>query len=310
MISSSIIAVLCAAAAVISIISMLIYRRHIIKTFDKLNEMADSLMGGTFSESVFNESRLSAVESKFAHYLLFSQVSSKNVAAQHDKIKELITDISHQTKTPIANILLYSEMLMENTQSDENRQNLEALHQQAEKLNFLIASLVKLSRLETGIVSVNADTNNVKKLVMEVCEQYKPLAEQKGLYLYFSEPDDDKSYMAEFDEKWTAEAIGNIVDNAIKYTDNGGITVSIRRYEMFCCIEIADTGIGISEEETALIFKRFYRSQSVNKIQGIGVGLYLAREIVSAENGYIKVMPQSGGGTKFCVYLPWYRKNK
>lgn len=137
---------------VCSIIIVLIYRHHTVKTFEHLNHMIDHVLENTFEEEVFDESRCSALESKLAHYLLASQVSSRNVMQEREKIKGLITDISHQTKTPISNILLYSEMLIEDSQTNEDRQNLEALHQQAEKLNFLIASLVKLSRLESGII--------------------------------------------------------------------------------------------------------------------------------------------------------------
>lgn len=289
---------------VCSIVIVLIYRHQTVKTFESLNSMIDGILENTFDEKVFDESRFSALESKLAHYLLASQVSSRNVVQEREKIKGLITDISHQTRTPISNILLYSEMLMEDSQRDEDRQNLEALHQQAEKLNFLIASLVKLSRLESGIITVKAVRGNVWELASEICSQYEPLAEQKGLHMHFIQSNDDNDCMAKYDKKWTMEAVGNIVDNAIKYTDRGGITVAVKPYEMFCCIEISDTGIGIPEEEATLIFKRFYRSQSVSRIQGVGVGLYLAREIISAGNGYIKVQSKLGEGTKFFVYLP------
>lgn len=289
-----------------SIIIVLVYRHQTVKTFESLNNMIDGIMENVFEEEVFDESRLSALESKFAHYLFASRMSSQNVVQELEKIKGLITDISHQTRTPISNILLYCEMVMEHSRSDEDQQNLEALHQQAEKLNFLIATLVKLSRLESGIITVNAVRNNVKELVAEVCSQYKPFVEQKGLYMQLIQSDDrdNNGFMAKYDKKWTMEAVGNIIDNAIKYTDKGGITISVIPYEMFCCIEISDTGIGILEDETALVFKRFYRSQSVNQIQGVGVGLYLAREIISAGNGYIKVISKLGEGTKFFVYLP------
>ncbi|MDE7324408.1 MAG: HAMP domain-containing histidine kinase [Lachnospiraceae bacterium] len=298
---------LCCIVMICSIIIVLFYRYQIKRTYASLNNMIDSIMENSFEEEVFDESRLSALENKFAHYLLASQVSSRIVAQEREKIKGLITDISHQTRTPISNILLYSEMLMEDCQSDEDRQNLEAMYQQAEKLKFLIDSLIKLSRLETGIITVNTVRSNVKDLAAEACTQYEPLAEQKGLSIHFIQSNCDSvnnGYIAKCDKKWTMEAVGNIIDNAIKYTHKGSITISVKEYEMFCCIEIADTGIGISEEEMPLIFKRFYRSQAVNQIQGIGVGLYLAREIISAENGYIKVVSKLGKGTIFFVYLP------
>ena len=247
---------------------------------------------------------MSALESKFANYLHASKLSVRNVAEERNKIKELITDISHQTKTPITNIILYSELLMENCQDKAERKDIDALYQQAQKLNFLIASLVNLSRLETGIVAVCPVKNNVIHLVGHIYHQYQSVAEQKGLYLNLDKYDANESlYMAKYDEKWTVEAIGNIVDNAVKYTEKGGIAISVKSYEMFCCIEIIDTGIGISEEELSKIYKRFYRSQSVSQIQGTGIGLYLAREIISAEGGYIKAVSKMGEGTKFCIYL-------
>lgn len=100
--------------------------------------------------------------------------------------------------------------------------------------------------------------------------------------------------VAEYDEKWTAEAVGNIVDNAIKYTEKGSIMISIKLFKMFCCIKITDTEIGITEEELSKFFKRFYRSQAVNVTQGIG--LYPACEIILAESGYIKVVSKVGKG--------------
>lgn len=290
---------LCAVVVAVS------FRWKMIKMIHTLEDMLDQAAKGSFTEETFDESRLSALESRFAHYLLASKLSVRNVAEEHNKIKELITDISHQTKTPIANMILYSELLMENCRDEEERKDIEALYQQAQKLHFLIASLVKLSRLETGIVTVHPDKNNITQLVESVCHQYQPLAAQKGLYLKLGTYDAAQNdTIAEYDEKWTAEAVGNIVDNAVKYTQKGGITISVRLFEMFCCIEIADTGDGISEEELAKVFKRFYRSQSAHQVQGIGIGLYLAREIISAENGYIKVDSKMGKGTRFCVYLP------
>ena len=111
--------------------------------------------------------------------------------------------------------------------------------------------------------------------------------------------------MACFDVKWTTEAIENIVDNAIKYTPEGGdITLAVTSYELFLRIDIADTGIGIAESEYADIFKRFYRSQAVNTIEGVGIGLYLARQIITGQGGYIKVTSTLGQGTTFSVFLP------
>ena len=114
----------------------------------------------------------------------------------------------------------------------------------------------------------------------------------------------DTDAFAVFDFKWTAEALANIVDNAIKYTEHGTITISAVSYEMFARIDISDTGSGIPETEQAKIFARFYRSNSVQKQEGVGIGLYLARQIISGEGGYIKVASVPGKGSTFSIFLP------
>ena len=139
----------------VAIAAVLWERRKVRKTMEEIERMLDAAMTGSFSETNFDESRQSALETKFAHYLSAAEASSRNVAQEKDKIKSLIADISHQTKTPIANLLLYSELLMEETLPASAKANVEALYKQSEKLRFLIDSLVKLSRLENGIISLS-----------------------------------------------------------------------------------------------------------------------------------------------------------
>ena len=169
-----------------------------------------------------------------------------------------------------------------------------------EKLRFLIDSLVKLSRLENGIISLSPQQATLQPLLESVVEQYTAKASEKGLSLQMQDTD----AFAVFDFKWTAEALANIVDNAIKYTEHGTITISAVSYEMFARIDISDTGSGIPESEQAKIFARFYRSNSVQKQEGVGIGLYLARQIISGEGGYIKVASVPGKGSTFSIFLP------
>lgn len=107
------------------------------------------------------------------------------------------------------------------------------------------------------------------------------------------------------DMKWTAEALGNMVDNAIKYTPSGGmVQMKAEQYSFFARIDIVDNGIGIEKEEIPKIFGRFYRSLSVADHQGVGIGLFLAREIIQAQKGYVKVKSEIGKGSIFSVFLP------
>ena len=275
-------------------------RRKTQKTMDTIEKMLDAAMDGSFSESTFDESKLSSLETKFAHYLSSAETSSRNVAQEKDRIKSLIADISHQIKTPIANLLLYSELLMEEDLPALAKANVDALYNQLEKLRFLIDSLVKLSRLENGIITLSPQRTALQPLLQGIAEQYVAKAAEKGLSLQLH----DTNISATFDMKWTAEALTNIVDNAIKYTEHGTIAISAESYEMFARIDISDTGAGISESEQSKIFARFYRSKNVREQEGVGIGLYLARQIISGEGGYIKVASVPGKGSTFSIFLP------
>lgn len=275
----------------------------------RLNHMIDRAIDNTFSESSFNEKKLSKLEAKMYRYLSAGSTSLRQVNEEKDRIKTFIADISHQTKTPIANILLYAQLLKEAPELDEGtRQIVRRIETQTEKLNFLIASLVKTSRLENGIIAVAPKQNPVGELLRQLDQAYASDAGQKGVAFQVDLTADPVAY---FDFKWTLEALSNIVDNAIKYTSSGGlVTVSVREYELFVCIDIMDNGIGMTEEETAKIFARFYRSPRVYEEKGVGIGLYLAREIVSKEGGYIKVSSELSKGSVFSVFLPKSIKNR
>ena len=292
-----ILAVLCIFIAVLVVY---INYHHTKRAMDTIERMLDAAVEGTYSESNFDESCLSALETKFSHYLSTSVISAQNITAEKDNIKTLIADISHQTKTPISNLLLYSELIAEEELPEEINSNVTAIQQQTEKLRFLIDSLVKLSRLENGILRLTPRQEDLQSILASISEQYSPKAKQKGLELRLIET----TASAYFDPKWTVEALGNLVDNAIKYTFSGSVTISAKEYEQFTRIDITDTGTGIEESEQAKVFSRFYRSETVRENEGVGIGLYLAREIISGEDGYIKLTSHRGKGSTFSVFLP------
>ena len=270
-------------------------------TLQILDRMLDAAIRGDFSQETFNESLLSAVGTKLTHYLAASAVSARNLQEEKDKIKTLIGDISHQTKTPVANVLLYAQLLGERDLSPESKAMTEALEGQAEKLQVLIEALVKTSRLETGILALHPEGHPLWPMLQQAAEQVRPKAEGKGITLSL-EP---TSAAARFDPKWTGEAVYNLLDNAVKYTPSGGrITVQVIPYELFCRIDVTDTGMGIPEEEQAKIFGRFYRGHAVYETEGVGIGLYLVRQIAAGQGGYVKVASQPGRGSTFSLFMP------
>lgn len=275
------------------------------RVLSRLQKMLDDAISGTFEDKHLDETRLSAIENSMWRYLCDNQLSYLNISEQKERIQTLISDISHQSMTPLSNIMLYSQLLEEGhlTEHEQNQEFMEeiyAIREQAEKLDFLIQSLVKLSRLETGIITVNPKKQSIGTVLSALKQQFLPMAVQKEIQFEV----EDSTELAVFDRKWTMEAVANIVDNAIKYTPCGGkVSISVECYAMFVRINIVDTGIGISETEQGSIFTRFYRSAAVGEKQGVGIGLYLAREIIKAQNGYIKVASKTGEGSMFSVFL-------
>lgn len=228
----------------------------------------------------------------------------KNAETLHDKqqLRELISDISHQTKTPIANMKLYLEILQAEASSDREAAFLQRIAHQAEKLDFLLQSMIKLSRLETGTIQIQPRQAKLMDTLSRAVAAIVPKAEQKQLRLSV---DCDAHCTVCHDPKWTEEAVFNLLDNAVKYTPPGGsIHVTVRRQELFTKISVRDTGKGIAQERQAEIFTRFYREPEVHDVEGIGIGLYLTRHIAELQGGYAEVRAAPGRGSDFRLYLP------
>ena len=160
---------------------------------------------------------------------------------------------------------------------------------------------VKASRLEAGIVAPVPACNPVGPLLEGAAEQLSQAAQAKGIALTVELLDGQ----AAFDPRWTGEALCNVVDNAVKYTPAGGrVTISAQMLDSFCRVDVADTGPGIPEGEQGAVFDRFFRGAGTRAADGLGLGLYLAREILSKQGGYIKVASRPGEGSTFSLYLP------
>lgn len=234
---------------------------------------------------------------------------SQEIYEEKENLKELVSDLSHQTKTPLANIKLYLEMLSEETALAEHPHDetvlaeyLRKINGQVEKLAFLLQSMVKMSRLETGTIKIQKMVHPMTNTLAAAIEAILPQAEQKQILLHVS---CEETLLLNHDKKWTGEAIFNILDNAVKYTKPGGsIYISVTMETIFTKISIADTGKGIPMERQGAVFGRFYREPEIHDNEGIGIGLYLAREIISMQNGYIRVESEVGKGSVFHIYLP------
>lgn len=285
------------------------YRRRERELADRLKGMLEKAVAGTFQEGRLEDHAFSEIESDMWRFLMDCQMSSWKLTEQKEKIQALITDTSHQALTPVSNIRIYTELLKEEQElwrnqygipDTEEEDKIAVIQAQAEKLEFLVNSLSKLSCLEMGVIALMPEKNRISEILLGVKRQFRRKAKEKEISFSVELSEAE----AVFDMKWTEEALANVVDNALKYTPAGG-TVHVRAvpYQMFVGLEVSDTGIGIGEAETAKIFTRFYRSPAVKKQPGLGIGLWQAREIMAKQNGYIKVSSQPGKGSVFSLFL-------
>ena len=294
-------AIIAGAALLLALAVVLYDRWRTARTIRRLDDMLTAAINGSFSEEVFDESRLSALESRLGRYLAASALSERNVREQKDQISALISDISHQTKTPVANLQLYAQLLSEQPLTPQGNDCAAAISAQAEKLQTLIEALVKTSRLETGILALHPQPGELSPVVKRAAAQYAPRAAEKAIVLTVGQTEGS----AILDPKWTEEAVCNLLDNAIKYTPSGGtVTVEVKNYELFSAVRVTDSGPGLSEAEQAKIFGRFYRSPGVWQAEGVGIGLYLTRQIAEKQGGYVKVESTLGNGSTFSLFLP------
>lgn len=224
------------------------------------------------------------------------------ILREKQQIKQLISDISHQTKTPVANMKVYLEILQSEVSSARQTEFLNNMERQIEKLDFLLQSMIKMSRLETGSIQIQQQNAKLIDTLGHAFAAIVPKAEKKQLRLSV---DCDTQVRFFHDPKWTEEAVFNLLDNAVKYTESGGrIHIAVTRQELFIKISVQDTGKGIAQERQAEIFTRFYREPEVHDIEGIGIGLYLTRRIAELQGGYIEVRSVPGQGADFQLYLP------
>ena len=269
-----------------------------------LNRMLDDAISGSFEESRFDESELSKLQSKLMRYLSSASMSERKLQEEKSRIEELITNISHQTKTPLTNIMMYSELLCETTKDEMASKYAEEIHVQSKKLDELIKALVKMSRLETGIFQLQREATSLMKVARNAAAQVVPAAKEKDIRLIIDETRDTEVLL---DLKWTTEAICNILDNAVKYSEEGTeITISVFSYEMFSGIRITDRGIGIPEEDRERIFERFYRvDKSHSKaVGGTGLGLSIVKHGAIIHHAHIHVHSTLGQGTEIILEFP------
>lgn len=250
-----------------------------------------------------SETMLARICYRLSRLYQIMQENRRKVDEERRELQSLISDISHQVKTPVSNLKMAADTLLEKPVSEAERIDfIRGIFSQTDKLDFLFQALVKTSRLETGVIQLEKKPGRLFDTVAQAMSGIVYAAEKKEITVFV---DCSEDLTVSHDGKWTSEALFNLLDNAVKYTPAGGkIAVSVVLWEMYVEIKVTDTGKGISESNQAAIFRRFYREEEVHDQQGVGIGLYLAREIVTRQGGYIKVVSEPGKGSEFSIMLP------
>lgn len=296
---------LTACAIIWQFLLMLFFSKQLSVFTGELCRVMDRMISGseepvrvTDSETLF-----ARISYRLSRLYGIMQENRRKVDVERQELQMLVSDISHQVKTPVSNLKMVTDTLLTRPVPEEARREfLKGIRSQTDKLEFLFQALVKTSRLETGAIRLEKKEALLIDTLVVACSGVVYEAEKKDISVSVDCPDDLR---LSHDSKWTAEALFNLLDNAVKYTPAGGaIHISAAQWEMYVKISVSDTGKGIPESNQASIFRRFYREEEVHEEQGVGIGLYLAREIVTKQGGYMKVTSEVGRGSTFSAFLP------
>ena len=298
-----------AVALSIIIISLAVFLglwKYTITKLEQLSASIDRIMDGDPAAISNNneEGILSRLEAQSYQMSRRLQLGLESMSREKEGLQSLVTDISHQIKTPLASIKVFNALLIEGGLSEEEeREFLVKIKEQVDKLEWLAAALIKISRMETGMVELRMEPGDIKQTIMEAVNEVYVRALEKNIAINVQNL---PSIRVLHDPKWSREAMVNILENSIKYLpEKGQINISVERLETYLKIDFEDDGIGIPAHEMDKVFNRFFRGEAdiIKKAEGSGIGLYLCRKIIEEQGGGIIVTSTEGQGAKFTLLL-------
>ncbi len=273
------------------------------KTYRRIDELLDCVLNQEIIlDSDIKEGEYSALVSKMKQIQEVLESHARSAEAEKEQVKSLVSNMSHQLKTPLANLSLYAEILEKNELSQERKNEFfSKMQRQIEKLSWMVESLSKMVKLEQNLDDFEVKNTKIRQTILDAVDTVYEKLEKKDIQLDMEAFEDRFLY---HNRKWTVEVFVNLLENAIKYTEKGGfISIRVKSYELYTEIQVSDNGRGIRQEELTDIFKRFYRSPEVENMEGSGIGLYLCNLILEKEKGYITAISEYGKGSCFSVFL-------
>lgn len=279
------------------------YQNRMAAEYQGLLMKLDRAISGEIQDTTYDESMDAAITERLNRVVQIAWMNQDRAERERDTVKSLISDVSHQVRTPLTNIMLYAGLLQEQDLEREAMALAGKIQKQCTKLDFFMKELVRSSYAEQEMISIHPEKTGVEEMINTACQMVEVAALKKRIHIV-KEAAEVSCYA---DKKWTTEAIGNVLDNAVKYSpEDSQIKVRVIPCESFICIRIEDQGIGIREEEQGLVFERFYRSGDVSGEPGFGIGLYLVREVLAKQGGYARIKSEIGKGTAVQLYLSRY----
>lgn len=280
-------------------------RRRMYREIDRLLDCV--LNREELCRSELLEGEFSALVGKLGRIRRMTEQQVERAGEEKEQVKSLVSDMSHQLKTPLANLSVYADILEGQELDEEKRREITGrMKRQVEKLDWIIGSLGKMVRLEQDVIAFEAEELPIRQTILDAIDAVYEKAEKRNIDIVSEPYEDVRLY---HNRKWTAEVFVNILENAVKYceagrrADGGTVRIAVHSFELYTEIQFADDGCGIRQEEIPRIFGRFYRGKDAAGVEGSGIGLYLSNLILEKEKGYMTVQSVYGEGSCFSVFL-------
>lgn len=272
-------------------------RKQIESLTDYLMKLQDGLNLPELKEH--NEGSIGILQSEIYKLVVRLSQRSDIVAKEKKYLADMLSDISHQIKTPLAAITIMTDLLKNPQLSPEKRlEFIGNIDWQTERITWLIRNLLTLSQLEAGVLKLKREKILVEDLLERTVQPFEIMAEVKEIELSVQA---DPQIMLVCDIHWTVEALSNIIKNSLEHTPCGGrVSIMAAQNNFTTNIQISDNGEGIPKERLPHIFERFYKIDAHSKTS-IGIGLSMSRQIVLLQNGIITAESEIGEGTKFLI---------
>ena len=286
--------------SIIIFMILIINQINFYKKIEVFSKSAERVIEGDFKKipEKFSEGEMYVFTSQFNLMIDRLQNSMENLKKEKVFLKNIISDISHQLKTPLSSLIMFNELMNNENINEKDRKNfIELSSEQLKRMEWLIKSLLKLGRLEAGVINFNKDNSPLYITVNKALSGLIKQAEEKGIRIKTGV---SKEIFFKHDMDWTAEALSNILKNAIEHTkENGEIRIISEETPLSVSVKIIDNGVGIPKELLGKVFDRFYKGENSVNPNSIGIGLSLCKSIIESQNGSINVKSKVNKGTEF-----------